>query len=115
MSFYGDHPWILIPTAYLLMSLVAFIAYALDKRAARRGEWRTPESTLHALELLCGWPVPAHSLRERETAFGLLRTTFLEMWPAVCVPEKLLKKRGSFTRPEVARVRVVEDVVMPVG
>ena len=56
LSFYGDHPWILIPTAYLLMSLVAFIAYALDKRAARRGEWRTPESTLHALELLCGWP-----------------------------------------------------------
>ena len=25
-------------------------------RAAKRGAWRTPESTLHTLELLCGWP-----------------------------------------------------------
>ena len=24
--------------------------------AARKGAWRTPESTLHLLELLCGWP-----------------------------------------------------------
>ena len=50
------HPWVLIPTAYLVMSLVAFAAYAMDKRAAKRGAWRTPESTLHTLELLCGWP-----------------------------------------------------------
>ncbi|MGO3126638.1 MAG: DUF1294 domain-containing protein [Luteimonas sp.] len=31
-------------------------AYALDKHAARRGRWRTPESHLHLLELLGGWP-----------------------------------------------------------
>ena len=36
--------------------LVTFAAYAADKRAAKRGAWRTPESTLHTLELLCGWP-----------------------------------------------------------
>ena len=41
---------------YLMMSLVTFIAYAVDKRAAVRGAWRTPESTLHTLELLGGWP-----------------------------------------------------------
>lgn len=56
ISWYQAHPWTLIPTAYLVMSLVAFIAYALDKRAAVRGEWRTKEATLHTLELLCGWP-----------------------------------------------------------
>ena len=38
------------------MSLVTFVAYGLDKLAARRGAWRTPESTLHLLEFLCGWP-----------------------------------------------------------
>lgn len=41
---------------YLGMSVVAFIAYGLDKSAARRDEWRTRESTLHLLALACGWP-----------------------------------------------------------
>lgn len=41
---------------YTAMSLATFITYALDKRAAGRGEWRVPENTLHALALACGWP-----------------------------------------------------------
>lgn len=41
---------------YSAMSLATFIVYALDKRAARRGDWRVGESTLHALALGCGWP-----------------------------------------------------------
>ena len=36
--------------------VVTLIAYARDKRAAERGDWRTPESTLHVLALLGGWP-----------------------------------------------------------
>lgn len=56
LSWYVAHPWALIPMVYLMMSLVTFIAYAVDKRAAVRGAWRTPESTLHTLELLGGWP-----------------------------------------------------------
>ena len=41
---------------YAVMSVVTFIVYALDKRAARLGRQRTPEATLHVLELLGGWP-----------------------------------------------------------
>ena len=41
---------------YLGMSFVTFFAYALDKSKAKRGAWRTPESTLHALALVGGWP-----------------------------------------------------------
>jgi uncharacterized membrane protein YsdA (DUF1294 family)/cold shock CspA family protein len=41
---------------YLLASMVTFMAYALDKSAAERGAWRTPESTLHLLALTGGWP-----------------------------------------------------------
>jgi uncharacterized membrane protein YsdA (DUF1294 family) len=40
---------------YGLMSLITFVAYYLDKRAARLGRPRTPEATLHVLELLGGW------------------------------------------------------------
>jgi uncharacterized membrane protein YsdA (DUF1294 family)/cold shock CspA family protein len=39
-----------------LLSVVTFWAYWRDKHAARRGAWRTPESSLHALSLAGGWP-----------------------------------------------------------
>jgi uncharacterized membrane protein YsdA (DUF1294 family)/cold shock CspA family protein len=42
--------------AYAAMSMVAFIAYGLDKSAATAGRQRTPESTLHFFGLACGWP-----------------------------------------------------------
>ena len=42
--------------AYALVSGVAFIAYGLDKSAANAGRQRTPETTLHVLGLIGGWP-----------------------------------------------------------
>jgi uncharacterized membrane protein YsdA (DUF1294 family)/cold shock CspA family protein len=41
---------------YAALSLFTFLAYWWDKRSARSGEWRTPEATLHLLELFGGWP-----------------------------------------------------------
>lgn len=41
---------------YILISLVTFTTYAIDKSAARNGRWRTSEKTLHTLALLGGWP-----------------------------------------------------------
>jgi len=41
---------------YLATSVVAFVAYALDKSAAKQNKWRTQESTLHIFALLGGWP-----------------------------------------------------------
>ncbi len=42
--------------AFAALSAVAFAAYARDKHAARRQARRTPELTLHLLELAGGWP-----------------------------------------------------------
>lgn len=47
-------PWVL--GWYALASLIALALYAIDKRRARRGRWRIPESRLHLAELLGGWP-----------------------------------------------------------
>ncbi|BDP30221.1 DUF1294 domain-containing protein [Vibrio vulnificus] len=41
---------------YLLMSFVTFVTYAIDKRAAVKGQWRTSENTLHLMSLFFGWP-----------------------------------------------------------
>ena len=46
----------IVAIAYLVLSLVTFLAYALDKSAAEAGRWRTRESTLHAFGLAGGWP-----------------------------------------------------------
>jgi len=41
---------------YLLASIAAFVAYALDKSAAKNDQWRTQEVTLHLFALIGGWP-----------------------------------------------------------
>ncbi|URI06293.1 cold shock and DUF1294 domain-containing protein [Aquincola tertiaricarbonis] len=45
-----------LASGYLGLSGLTFLAYALDKSAARRGAWRTSERTLHLLALAGGWP-----------------------------------------------------------
>ena len=41
---------------YFGASIVTFIAYALDKSAAKQSGWRTKEDTLHLFALVGGWP-----------------------------------------------------------
>ena len=53
---------------YSALSMATFIVYALDKRAAARGEWRVAENTLHLLSLAGGWPgalLAQHTLRHK--------------------------------------------------
>lgn len=45
-----------VPAVYLVMSLLVFLLYAIDKRAAGKGNRRIPERRLHGFELFCGWP-----------------------------------------------------------
>jgi len=47
---------ILVFPLYMVASLLTFLIYAMDKSAAKRGGWRTKESTLHMLSLIGGWP-----------------------------------------------------------
>ncbi|MBW8183500.1 DUF1294 domain-containing protein [Shewanella nanhaiensis] len=56
MALYHDLLPSYFPLIYLLMSTITFIAYGLDKSAARKGRWRTKESTLQLMALLGGWP-----------------------------------------------------------
>ena len=38
------------------ISIFTWVAYHHDKQRAKSGGWRVPESTLHLLELVGGWP-----------------------------------------------------------
>ncbi|MEC5161128.1 MULTISPECIES: DUF1294 domain-containing protein [unclassified Janthinobacterium] len=45
-----------VAATYLFASALCFIAYAVDKSAAKAKRRRTPERTLLLLGLACGWP-----------------------------------------------------------
>jgi len=51
----GKLPFVVF-LAYFVASCVAYLAYFLDKAAALKGQWRTPEMTLHFFSLVGGWP-----------------------------------------------------------
>nr|WP_315184377.1 cold shock and DUF1294 domain-containing protein [uncultured Albidiferax sp.] len=42
--------------AAVVLNLVTFFTYWVDKHAAQTGQWRTKEDSLHLLGLLGGWP-----------------------------------------------------------
>lgn len=50
------HLHLLVLALYLIVSLISFITYAIDKSKARQSKWRTPEATLLTIDLICGWP-----------------------------------------------------------
>lgn len=41
---------------YIVMSVITYTAYAIDKRAAKRNQWRIKERNLHMLSVAGGWP-----------------------------------------------------------
>ncbi len=69
---------------YLATSAVTFLAYAIDKSSARRGAWRTSESTLHALAIAGGWPgaLLAQQILRHKSAKAEFRSVF---WVTVTV------------------------------
>jgi uncharacterized membrane protein YsdA (DUF1294 family)/cold shock CspA family protein len=73
--------------AYLGLSLLTFLAYAKDKSAAQKGNWRIREDTLHAFALVGGWPgamVAQQTLRHKSSK-GSFRFVFWITALANCV------------------------------
>ena len=55
LCFLGAFPYFIL-AIFIVMSLVAFFTYMKDKCAAQSNKWRVPESTLHLIALIGGWP-----------------------------------------------------------
>lgn len=68
---------IVILSIYLALTLITFLVFAWDKRAARLNRWRIRERTLHMLTLIGGFAgaLAAQSLlrhKTRKAAFVIL-------------------------------------------
>ncbi|WP_333608041.1 DUF1294 domain-containing protein [Arsukibacterium sp.] len=68
--------WVL--AAYVGLSLITFISYAWDKRQAQAAGRRTPESTLHLMSLLGGWP--GACLAQQHLRHKSQKTSFLRLF-----------------------------------
>lgn len=74
----SDEVHLVVAGAYFLLSCVAFAMYGADKTAALERSWRTPESTLHSVALLGGWPgaLVARRFYRHKTTKQPFRTIF---------------------------------------
>lgn len=80
-------PFIIL--AYLvLINLVGFIVFLVDKRKAKNHSWRVPEKVLHIFELLGSFPsifVAMYMFRHKNKKFSYYVWTYLFafLWLAV--------------------------------
>ncbi|MBB3274987.1 MULTISPECIES: DUF1294 domain-containing protein [unclassified Pseudoxanthomonas] len=88
-TLFGKVP-VMVSLAYLAVSLVSYVLYCLDKAAAEKEYRRIPETTLHFIDLLFGWPggLVAQQQCRHKTAKDSFQRTF---WLTV-----LLNLAGAF-------------------
>lgn len=67
-----------IMVLYVVMGAVSFAMYYKDKLSAQTGKWRTPENTLHLIDLLGGWvgATFAHKLLNHKATKPTFRSVF---------------------------------------
>ena len=79
VSFYLGYLPPIVSIIFIIASLLTYLIYAKDKRAAQKNEWRVSESTLHIYSLCFGWPgaiVAQQKLRHKSKKQSF-RLTFL--------------------------------------
>ena len=92
--------------AYLVLSLLTFVIYAIDKSKAKRGVWRIPEKTLHLLSLVGGWPgaLLAQQLLRHKSSKTRFRIVF---WLTLCLNLAVIGWLFSATGNKFVRSLVV--------
>jgi Predicted membrane protein len=82
-TFFGVVPSV-ITIGYVLLSYLSYMMYSLDKAAAKKEMQRTPESTLHSVDLLGGWP--GALIAQQQFRHKTVKTSFQSVfWVTVLV------------------------------
>jgi len=88
---------------YAAVSVVCYLAYLVDKRAALAGRWRVAEGTLLTLGFLGGWPgaIVAQQTLRHKTQKASFRRAF---WGSVVLNVLLFVALAMFAAPLWSRV-----------
>lgn len=89
---------------YAGMSVLTFVVYAIDKSAARARRPRTPEKTLHALAVCCGWPgamLAQQLLRHKSSKRSFLTMFWMTFAANITVLAYVLSPYGAWLRMSV--------------
>lgn len=95
---------------YLVMSMVTFVLYALDKSAAQAGRWRVQEFKLHLFAALGGWPgaMLAQQYLRHKTQKQAFRWVYYITVALNCIAlGVLLSHHGASIRQELQQVMPV--------
>jgi uncharacterized membrane protein YsdA (DUF1294 family)/cold shock CspA family protein len=83
---------------YCVASIVTFIVYALDKSAAKKDKWRIPESHLHLLSIIGGWPGAFYAqkkLRHKSSKKEFKQVYWVGVFINICAFLWLLTEQGQ--------------------
>jgi len=83
---------------YLGGSTLTFILYAYDKSKAKKGAWRTAESTLHLFALVGGWPgaaIAQQTLRHKSQKKEFRFVFWLTVIANFCALAWLMSSKGE--------------------
>lgn len=76
----------------LIINLIAFIMYGLDKRKAKKGQWRTPEATLIGVAVVGGsigalWGMKhfRHKTKHKKFTIGVPAILMVQILVAVAI------------------------------
>lgn len=86
--------WKYIVTYLFAISAATYLLYWHDKRSAQKAHQRTPESTLHLLELLGGWP--AAILAQQQFRHKTSKPAYRRMFWAIILLHQYLCIEFSF-------------------
>lgn len=96
LTLFGHYPWKLLLT-WVVINVLTFAMYAMDKTAAENGNWRTPEARLHLFALAGGWPAAAfaqQALRHKTTKESFRFTFWLTVVLNIAVVLWLVSRYG---------------------
>lgn len=88
------------------MSLLTFLVYAMDKRAAKKDRWRVPEKRLHLLEFCCGWPgalLAQQIVRHKSQKVSFRRIYWLMVFLNVSLLGMCFTKEGTNFTEQISR------------
>lgn len=94
---------------YLTASVLAFMAYAMDKEAAESRRWRISENTLHIWSLIGGWPgalLAQQRLRHKTSKTSFQFTFWVTVVLNCGVLAWLLSKSGADLLQKIAMLSI---------